>query len=176
MKRIFALLSILALASAGLSAQTITASPTAPVAAITWTDAAAAAAVALDPTTGVQTAGPGYATVWICTAAATSTSTCPTGTWAAVSGGTANGCPATLASGAFCSIAQTAAAAAFYMPVAYNTTYSMFIEFTWTGSNGGAPSSPSAIFQIATGAAPQVSPAAPAAPAVTIKTSGTYTN
>ena len=147
-------------------AQTVTCSVAQPCVALTWQNASMAATVALNPA-GVETAGPGYATLWRCTG---TTAQCQasgfgTGTWQAL--GAANAATAG-------SVAQTTTAGAFTdNSVAYNATYNYVVTNTWTG---GGTSVPSAIFQLAIGAPPVSAPGAPAAPAGVVVTSGSYTN
>ena len=119
---------------------------------------------------GVETAAPGYATIWRCMGTSTTcaASTMGTSVWTALGPGT----PAVNAANG--TVAQTAPAGQFYdQTIAYNTTYNYYVTASWTG---GATSTPSAIFQVAVGAAPLQTPGAPTSPAGVVVTSGTFTN
>ena len=173
MKRIFVTLIFLALATlahAQNNPPNPTCSPNNPCVAITGTDSSFTATV-IDNASGVEISGPGYVTVWQCIPSTTvicNASTIGTSAWVALGPGssTTNALAGT--------VGQTSQGIQYTeQPVAYSTTYDYYLTATW---NGGGPSAPSAIFQVALGAAPVQTPAIPVAPAAAPVTSGTYGN
>lgn len=144
-------------------------SAAAPCMNLTWQDASMSSTVTTSGT-GVEISAPGYATIWRCTGSSSScaASTIGTSVWSALGPG------ASAVNAANGTVAQTAASGQYYdQTIAYNTTYNYYVTATWTG---GATSAPSAIFQVAVGAAPMQTPGIPLSPAGVVVTSGSYTN
>jgi hypothetical protein len=140
-----------------------------PCMSLAWENPSMAPTLTLS-TAGVETSGPGTAAVYRCIGAA---SVCSDGSLLSslcIKGTCISGSPWSILSN---TIAQSSSDGAYLDPaISYGETVNYAVSDTWSGSQGGAASAYSAIFQLAISTAPTAAPATPGSPTGVLVTSG----